>query len=75
MSHGPETADGRRVSGAVRLAELDPEHPLFSAGGSTLSVLLRTDLMGTLQIAEHGALPEQTAYGIYSDLIALHEGR
>ncbi len=63
------------VRGAVRLAELGPEHPLFSAGGSTLSVLLRTDLMGTVQIAEHGALPEQTAYGIYSDLIALHEGR
>ncbi len=63
------------VRGAVRLAELGPEHPLFSAGGSTLSVLLHTDLMGTVQIAEHGALPEQTAYGIYSDLIALHEGR
>ncbi len=66
---------GGPVRGAVRLAELGPEHPLFSAGGSTLSVLLRTDLMGTVQIAEHGALPEQTAYGIYSDLIALHEGR
>ena len=64
-----------RVHGAVRLTELDPEHPLYSAGGSTLSVLLHTDLMGTVQIAEHGALPEQTAYGIYSDLIALHEGR
>jgi len=64
-----------RVSGAVRLTELDADHPLFSAGGSTLSVLLHTDLMQTVQIAEIGALPEQTAYGIYSDLIALHEGR
>jgi homoserine dehydrogenase len=66
--------DGR-VRAAVRLTELAPEHPLFAAGGSTLSVLLHTDLMGTLQIAEHGALPEQTAYAIYADLLAVHEGR
>ena len=66
--------DGR-VHAAVHLTELAPEHPLFAAGGSTLSVLLHTDLMGTLQIAEHGALPEQTAYAIYADLLAIHEGR
>ncbi len=63
------------VRAAVRLTELAPEHPLFAAGGSTLSVLLHTDLMGTLQIAEHAALPEQTAYAIYADLLAIHEGR
>ncbi len=63
------------VRAAVRLTELAPEHPLFAAGGSTLSVLLHTDLMGTLQVAEHGALPEQTAYAIYADLLAIHEGR
>jgi len=67
--------DGGGVSGAVRLTELVAEHPLFSAGGSTLSVLLQTDLMGTVQIAEIGALPEQTAYAVYSDLLALHESR
>ncbi len=65
----------RRVRGAVRLTELEPEHPLFSAGGSTLSVLLHTDLMGTVQIAERDALPDQTAYAIYADLLAVHEGR
>ncbi len=64
-----------RVRGAVRLTELEPEHPLFSAGGSTLSVLLHTDLMGTVQIAERDALPDQTAYAIYADLLAVHEGR
>jgi homoserine dehydrogenase len=64
-----------RVHAHVRLTELAPEHPLFAAGGSTLSVLLHTDLMGTLQIAEHDALPEQTAYAIYADLLAIHEGR
>jgi homoserine dehydrogenase len=63
------------VRATVRLTELAPEHPLFSAGGSTLSVLLHTDLMGTVQVAEHDALPDQTAYAIYSDLLAIHEGR
>ena len=62
-----------RVRAAVRLTELTPEHPLFSAGGSTLAVLLHTDLMGTVQIAERDALPEQTAYAIYADLLAVHE--
>ena len=67
---------GRRhaVRAAVRLTELAPGHPLFSAGGSTLSVLLHTDLMGTVQIAERDALPDQTAYAIYADLLAIHEG-
>jgi homoserine dehydrogenase len=59
----------------VRLTELEPDHPLYAAGGSTLSVLLHTDLMGTVQVAEHGALPEQTAYAVYADLLSLHEGR
>jgi homoserine dehydrogenase len=68
-------ASGGQVHAAVRLTELAPEHPLFAAGGSTLSVLLHTDLMGTLQIAEHAALPEQTAYAIYADLLAIHERR
>ncbi len=66
---------GGRVRATVRLTELAPDHPLFSAGGSTLSVLLHTDLMGTVQVAEHDALPDQTAYAIYSDLLAIHAGR
>ncbi len=68
-------ASATPVRAAVRLTELAPRHPLFSAGGSTLSVLLHTDLMGTVQIAERDALPDQTAYAIYSDLLAIHEGR
>ena len=63
------------VRAAVRLTELSAEHPLFNASGSTLSVLLHTDLMGTVQIAERDALPEQTAYAVYADLLAIHEGR
>jgi homoserine dehydrogenase len=72
---GPRAPGAPRVRAAVRLTELTAEHPLFSAGGSTLSVLLHTDLMGTVQIAERDALPEQTAYAVYADLLAVHGGR
>jgi hypothetical protein len=71
----PMAPDTLRVRAAVRLTELSAEHPLFSASGSTLSVLLHTDLMGTIQVAERDALPEQTAYAVYADLLAIHEGR
>jgi len=63
------------VRTTMRLVELPPEHPLFSASGSTLDVLLHTDLMGTLEVAERDALPEQTAFAVYADVLALHEGR
>ena len=72
--HG-DAAAAAPVSAAVRLTELGPEHALFSATGSTLSALLFTDLMGTVQVAERDALPDQTAYAIYADLLAIHEGR
>ena len=72
---GPRAPGAPRVRAAVRLTELAADHPLFSAGGSTLAVLLHTDLMGTVQIAERDALPEQTAYAVYADLLAIHESR
>jgi homoserine dehydrogenase len=79
---GPDRADGAggspsppRVRASVRLVELPPEHAFFSASGSTLALLLHTDLMGTVQVAERDALPDQTAYAIYADLLAIHAAR
>ena len=74
---GPADSDTRRpgVRTSMQLVELPPDHPLFSASGSTLDVLLHTDLMGTLEVAERDALPEQTAFAVYADVLALHEGR
>ena len=71
---GAETSRPR-VRTSMQLVELPPDHPLFSASGSTLDVLLHTDLMGTLEVAERDALPEQTAFAVYADVLALHEGR
>ena len=67
---GRSTCTGRRAPHRARGGP-----PAFSAGGSTLAVLLHTDLMGTVQIAERDALPEQTAYAVYADLLAIHESR
>ena len=78
-SAGAPTGMGPGGGAPVRvfmgLAELTSDHPLFTANGSTLGVLLHTDLMGTIEVAEHDVLPDQTAYAIYTDLLALHEGR
>ncbi len=71
----PAGAPAPRVRASVRLVELPPEHPFFAASGSTLSLLLHTDLMGTVEIAERDALPDQTAYAVYADLLAIHEAR
>jgi hypothetical protein len=38
------------------------------------TVVIRTDLMGEVQIVERDALLTQTAYAIYSDLLSLYAG-
>jgi homoserine dehydrogenase len=63
------------VRASVRLVELAPEHPFFAVGGSSLAVILHTDLMGDVEVAELAGLPEQTAFAVYSDLLALQRGR
>ena len=63
-------ADGS-VEAAVRLTELPLGHPLAPIRGSSLGLLLHTDLMGDVVIAELAGLVPQTAYAIYADLLAL----
>jgi len=64
-----------KVCAVVKVVELSPVHPLYSVGGSSLSVILHTDLMGDLEIAERNGLPDQTAYAVYSDLLTLYVAR
>jgi homoserine dehydrogenase len=60
-----------RVQASVRLTEIPLEHPLAPVNGSSLGVVLHTDLMGDVVICEMAALVPQTAYGLYADLLAL----
>ena len=65
-------AEPPAVSAAVRLVEVDADHPFFAVGGSMSTVIIRTDLMGEVQIVERDALLTQTAYAVYSDLLSLY---
>ncbi len=67
-------AEPPAVSAAVRLVEVDADHPFFSVGGSMSTIIIRTDLMGEVQVVERDALLTQTAYAIYSDLLSLYAG-
>ncbi len=57
------------VRARVRAAELDIDHPLAPLTEESLGVVLHTDLMGDVVVAELGALVPQTAYGVYADLL------
>jgi homoserine dehydrogenase len=63
------------VRGRVQARELPADHPLAPIGGESLGVLLHTDLMGDLLVAELGAMVPQTAYGVYADLLHLWRSR
>ena len=60
-----------RVRACIRATELDIGHPLAPLGGESLGVVLHTDLMGDVVVAEIGALVPQTAFGVYADLLHL----
>jgi homoserine dehydrogenase len=72
-ANGP-AAEPPAVSAAVRLVEVDADHPFFAVGGSMSTVIIRTDLMGEVQVVERDALLTQTAYALYGDLLSLYAG-
>ena len=63
--------------GPVRVEPLvfDPGSFLGSLGGAGLGLSLETDAAGTLNVSEAGAGVTQTAYGMLTDLVAIHQGR
>src|SRR5213596_971492 len=67
--------EARTVKASVSLEELTPDHPLFSIEGTSNALLVRTDMIKELLISERNPGLRQTAYAVYSDLIAIHEGR
>src|SRR5207249_10714950 len=67
--------DGRSVKASVSLEALALEHPLASVDGTSSSLVVRTDMLRELQIIERQPTLRQTAYALFSDLLAIHEGR
>lgn len=67
--------EGRTVKASVSLEALPPDHPLFSVDGTSSSLIVRTDMLEEFQIVERNPGLRQTAYALYSDLLAIHGGR
>jgi homoserine dehydrogenase len=63
------------VRASVTVEELPLEHPLSAIDGTSNALLTRTDMLKELLISEHDPGLRQTAFAVYSDLIAMHEGR
>lgn len=58
-----------KVVGRVSPKELPKGSLLAGISGTSSVVTITTDLMGTISIVEHDPEIEQTAYGVFSDLI------
>src|SRR2546428_217333 len=67
--------EGRAVRASVSLEAIGSDHPMFSVNGTSSSVAVRTDMLKEFQIVERNPGLRQTAFAVYSDLIAIHEGR
>jgi homoserine dehydrogenase len=62
---------GSRISVRVRAEVLDRSDILAAAQGSSNLILFHTDLMGTFGTVSIDPGVEQTAYGVFSDLVAV----
>ena len=60
-----------RLSMRVRAEVLDRSHILALAQGTSNVILFHTDLMGTFGTVSIDPQVEQTAYGVFSDLVAV----
>lgn len=67
--------EGREVRASVTVEELPQDHPLASVDGTSNALLARTDMLKEILISERHPGLRQTAFALYSDLIAIHEGR
>ena len=67
--------EGRAVKASVALEELEAGHPLHAIDGTSNALLVRTDKLKELLVSERHPGLRQTAFAVYSDLIAIHEGR
>jgi homoserine dehydrogenase len=67
VSRGSQTAHGVKLR--VRAEVLDDTDPLASVQGTSNLLLLHTDLMGTVGTVSISPGIDQTAYGVFSDLV------
>ena len=66
--------DGKVVA-RVKPEEVNKNSLLATITGTTSIVSITTDLMGTISVVEHEPEIEQTAYGVFSDLVRVLSNR
>ena len=71
VSRGRTTSSGIRLR--VRAEVIDDTDPLASVKGTSNLLLLHTDLMGTIGIMGIESGVEQTAYGLFCDVVDIAE--
>lgn len=67
ICHG--NIENGKVIATVKPEEIEKNSLYATVTGTTSMVSIKTDLMGTVSIVEHDPEIEQTAYGVFSDLI------
>ena len=67
--------DGPAVRVRVAVEALAPDDSLAHVRGSSNALLARTDLLREILISERAPGLRLTAFALYSDLLAIHEGR
>lgn len=67
------TLENGKVKASVKPTEINKASLLANIDGTSSVVSITTDLMGTISIVEHLPEIEQTAYGIFSDLVRVLE--
>ncbi len=67
--------EGDRVRASVAVEDLPADHPLASIDGTSNALLARTDMLKEILISERHPGLRQTAFALYSDLIAIDQGR
>ena len=72
ISRARRTASG--ITLRVRAEVLDRDDLLAMAPGTSNLILFHTDLMGTFGTISIEPLVQQTAYGVFSDLVSLSKG-
>jgi homoserine dehydrogenase len=74
LCKGIRLADGT-VQASVQPTEIDRSDMLASVNSTTSVVSITTNLMKKVSVVEHEPEIEQTAYGVFGDVLRVLEGR
>ena len=66
-----QRGDDDQVSARVTLEPVRSQDPMYWISGTSSSIVLETEMAGTVEITERDGLLTQTAYAVYADLLTI----